>query len=671
MSAHAVDAGTIASAVTSVIAFFALSAGSLAFARQIDPDASLEESVLAQTTISLVVLTGGAIVLGGFGALTLPAWLAVTIASATVLFAVAWRNPSTRIAALSPATDGPSPWFAAALGGLAFAETLFVSRNPPADRDSLTYHLPMAAHWFMTHALGAPLRSPPESATYYPGNLELVQLADLWAVHSDALIGVVNVVFLWLLALGVRRLAIRTGGKPLMAEMVALLVATSPVCAQLLKGLSADAAMAACVVAAILFLIRWRQRGRAGDMALAVLALGWVAGCRFTGPAYAVLVLGIAWLAPGRTRDAKLAPWWAFALALGLGGFWLVRNTIAIGNPFYPAETQFLGHTLPGTLPLLMLRRTTQLAAWREHWAGQLTLPNLWTYYRFGLLLLLGGGIALAWPAARRNVREAWTPLGFALAASALYLVSFYSGVNLPSVHGEPPMLASNNVRYLLPAFASATAVFASPLGVLLPPAATIGLLGAASLAQLVPMWTRIAFAFGVMAALLLARRAARRVPSVPMILTSALVVLASNFAAGHEKLVARVWDTYETRLALLPAGLVDSLRQEAHGRLIATTGLEGSWQIVGPHLQGRPAYIPVTRTWRQARSMWDFTPDDRTRGTRERWLANLRESGATFVAIGWDDTSAAPAESLWCSRDTARFTLRAAYPRRLVYAVR
>jgi hypothetical protein len=489
--------------------------------------------------------------------------------------------------------------------------------------------------------------------------------------HNDVYVGLVNVACLWLLALGVRQLGIAMGATSAAAEGAAALVATTPICALLVKGLSADAAMAAFVVAALVFLLRWRREGRAAHLTLALLALGFVAGCRFTGPAYAAIVLGLAWVLPGRAPGARPAPWWAFAMALLLGGFWLARNAIAIGNPFYPAETQLLGHTLPGTLPLSMLRRTTQLAAWREGFAGHLTLANLTAHYRALLIWLVAGLAACTVAPARRALRDAWVPALFALFAAGLYLVSFYGGVNLPSQHGEPPMLANGNVRYLLPAFAAASAVCAPLLGALLPATAAAVVLGVASTAQLAPLWSRAAMALLAAGVLLFALRRSTRRPALAPLAAALMIGAVLIAAPARGKLEARIWDAYQTRLTLLPNALVDSLRHEAHGRVIALSGVEGSWQVVGSRLEGRPAYVPVTRTWTQSHSMWDFTPDDRARASLARWRANLREAGAAFVAIGWSDTSAAPMEALWCASDTASFALRASRPGRIVYRVR
>jgi len=249
--------------------------------------------------------------------------------------------------------------------------------------------------------------------------------------------------------------------------------------------------------------------------------------------------------------------------------------------------------------------------------------------------------------------------------------VSFYSGANLPSQHGEPPMLASGNVRYLLPAFAAACAMVAPALGALIPAAILAPLLGVASVAQMAPLWSRIGIALTV-AAILYAAGASRFATRLaPRVVASVLIAVVLILAPSHAKIEARIWDGYASRLTLLPSSLADSLRREAHGRTIATTGLDGSWQVVGSRLEGRPAYVPIQRSWTQARSMWDFTPDDRMHGDRERWLANLRAADAAFVAIGWSDTSAAPVESLWCASDSTRFTARSLQPHRLVFAVR
>src|SRR5213075_1988531 len=115
-------------------------------------------------------------------------WAIATIAAVNILWA--WSRGRRFERATDPArgvTPAPSPVFVIAIVGLAIGRAMFGLRNPPADIDTLVYHLPMVAFWFQSGSLGAPLTFPPSIGTYFPGNGELLQLWTVFALHRETL----------------------------------------------------------------------------------------------------------------------------------------------------------------------------------------------------------------------------------------------------------------------------------------------------------------------------------------------------------------------------------------------------------------------------------------------------------------------------------------------------
>ena len=678
-------------------ASLALSIGTLAWAwtsarsrvRRDHGAIEADDAWCATLVWTALTVTATGLILGILGRLSFLPWCgAVALASAWLRRAGGSTPGGAGETQQADAPAAPSAWFLMLLGGYLLGRALFSLRNPPWDLDSLDYHLPMIAHWLSSGTLGVALHQPVASATYYPGNFELLQM---WAVASagrDTFVYLPVIFSIGVMAIAARRLAIGLGARRAVAEALALALASAPGIAGMTKGLQADTYIAALLALALRFGLRYRERGSSADAALMLAALGLTAGSRFTGPAFAVAVVALIALMPGTgVRRWPAVPGWLWPTTLLVGAFWLVRNTIACGNPLYPAETVLGPLRLAGLLPHALMSRTTQWAVWREGYAGQLTVAHLYRFYGVSLILI-GLGLALGWIARRTRANPAgsraapeWPVLAlFALASLALYLVSYYSGVNWPPRDGHPAVLTVANVRYLLPGLIALLPLAARGLSVNSwiaggCVALGIGLYGwqLRSLSSHVLPGLVVAAAF--LAALRIPFSAAARARwtpiALPFVLGLPLALAAITTDAVRERASSLAWDDYRARIHVLPGALATRVRSLADGRPVACVGLHTVYQVSGRTFRGRPIYAPVAIPWREATSPWRFATDPRERADRAQWLANLESARAALIVVATEDSLRPPIERAWCAADSTRFRLVARDQGDEVYEIR
>ena len=664
--------------------------GALARARSGGRELAWDLAWCDATVRTAAWITVTALALGAAGVLGAPAWLAATliVGAGLRLVPVAETPPVPGI------VDGPAPStvFLVALGGFLLGRAVFGLRNPPADWDSLQYHLPMVAHWIRTHALGVAVREPQAFGTYYPGGGEVLQM---WAAMSsgrETLMTWPGIVALGLMALALRRLGLLLGARTGVAEALALALVTAPGVGSLTLGTRIDNLFAAEFALALLFAVRALRSEASGDLSTALIALGLFAGTKANGPllvTLAAVALAIAFARHGHRRGV-LTPG-RLALPLALGGFWLARNLLLTGNPLFPSELRLGPIHLAGLESFALLSRTTQLAVWREGYAGHLTPENLERF--FGpAQLLMALGLVLA--AARGLGRRAGAPLpdrritrgldagagagpltAIAIGGALLFLISPFSGAYWPAEHGKPPGLNWDNLRYLMPAVMAALPLAAAGLSGRLTPG-TITLLGAAI------VWDTRRWAGHVLPGVALAALVAviawgvRRArgdanlwkslwtrhwtwlgPAGVVTAAAALALAVTVVDGQRERLSDSIWNGYLPRIHDLRAEDLRSLRKEARGRAIAVVGMDAWWGYYGRTFGGHPVYVPVGIEAQVSRR-WSFTRDERAQPDSARWRRNLAASGARFVVIGafGGDCGRVPIERRWMEADSAHF---------------
>jgi hypothetical protein len=318
--------------------------------------------------------------------------------------------------------------------------------------DSVWYHLPWAASFAQTGHI-APLRfTDVEYLTaFYPATAEMLHGLGIVLLHHDTLSPGLNLIWAILALLAAWCVGRARGAGAAATAGVALVLATPMMRAS-------QAGSAANDIVGIFFLLAsvalfLSSEGRTPALVLAAVAAGLAISTKLSmvAPALAFAVGVIAVAPPG--RRGRTAAVWVGALLLA-GGYWYVRNLIAVGNP--------VPWTSLGILP-------TPSAPLQQHTgfsvAHYLTNSHVWKdFLQPGLAAGLGrwwtvlvvfaivGPVLCLLPRAGRTVRM----LGLvALVSLAAYLITPETAAG-PA--GDPTGFAFN-LRYAAPALALCFAV--------------------------------------------------------------------------------------------------------------------------------------------------------------------------------------------------------------------
>jgi hypothetical protein len=311
--------------------------------------------------------------------------------------------------------------------------------------DSLWYHLPWAASFAQTGHI-TPLRfTDVEYLTaFYPATAELLHGLGIVLLARDTLSPEINLVWLGLVLLAAYCIGRPRGRAPATVLGAALATATPMFCFSQ-AGSAANDVVGVFFLLAAVALVADAGNARAAFV-LAAIAAGLAISVKLSllAPVLALTLGAIATAPSGRRLAAST--WWLGSLFVA-GGFWYVRNLVAVGNPL-PWESFGI---FPTPKPPL-----------QEHTASSvvhyLTSTRLWsTVFEPGLASGLGpwwavilAGVVLGpalclLPGAGRTVRM----LGMvALASLGAYLLTPETAAGPP---GDPLGFAFN-LRYAAPA---------------------------------------------------------------------------------------------------------------------------------------------------------------------------------------------------------------------------
>jgi hypothetical protein len=378
------------------------------------------------------------------------------------------------------------------------------------------------------------------------------------------------------------------------------------------------------------------------DVLLAGLALGIAFGTKWYAVPAALAVLAL-WL------GAVLARRWTRALVvrraavaagavLAAGGFWLVRNVVESGSPFFPAGWLPIGARADVVRPgprvdFPLAHYAFDLGVWRH-----VILPDEWRAFGLGGALLLGGTLAAAAVAARsvRSKRAAAPVLWAAVAAALLALVYAVTPNTATGPEGHP-VLVFYSARYLVPAAVPAAAAAAW----LVTRAGRFGWIGDVLVLAGVADGLRRAFdlspgqvaagvvALGALAAALVAgHRLARQEPAGRRRTVTATAGVAAVVAVIGGFVITHRYD--DGRLRGLDVA-VDRFLDEsgAHERV----GIAESWSVTPPS----PVYPMFgSRLENRVRYVGAWSAGvNRPERTRDAFTAAVRSGRFTWLVIG------------------------------------
>jgi hypothetical protein len=402
------------------------------------------------------------------------------------------RPPTT-----GPAGLGASSLIAVAVVALVFAHWGLTTKDA-LDRgifnfDSLWYHMPFAVDMVQSHSVtGLHYTDTVFTNWLYPQNSELLHAAGILLTQRDTLSLFLNFGFLGLAFLAAWCVGRPYGRGHLSVVAVAIVLEAHTLVVREPGAAKNDILTAALLLAAVAILIdAWAAgRVRHGDrepladdekqqvrgglpvgwpLAAAGLAVGMAAGTKFTVMAMAgALTVAVIVLAPPGRRLAA-AGWWLLP-ALAGGGFWYLRNLIAIGNPLPQLES--LGPiSLPHPERLQTARPdfsvahyATDTGVWREYFGPGLdhAFGTLWPLV-IGAAIL-GALLAVLRPSSRTPGETQKAANGWSLRFTGDRIVRWMGGVALfgmlaylftplgaAGAEGAPEAFAIN-VRYAIPA---------------------------------------------------------------------------------------------------------------------------------------------------------------------------------------------------------------------------
>jgi hypothetical protein len=456
-----------------------LVAGSLGFAAyrlraRLLPDWQGAPGRLVESIIGVTLLVLLAELLGVFGLLYAGALIAASVLVAvastflsgggTVGGAISEEALATAGDGGSPAVTGPAEPGALAsfvtvgVIALVFAHWGITTKHALDagifNFDSLWYHMPFAADIARSHSVtGMHYVDTVFTNWFYPQNSELLHGTGILLTGRDTLSLFLN--FGWL---AVAFLAAWCIGRPygrghLSVVAAAILLECHTLVVREPGAAKNDLMAAALLLAAIAILVNAYSRRRSlapgWEIAVAGLAVGLAVGTKQTALAMAAaLTVAVIVLAPAGRRWAA-AGWWGGAAVLA-GGYWYLRDLIAVGNPIPQIESVGpIGLPHPERLQTgrpdhSVAHYATDTEVWREYF-----VPGLHT--AFGALwplviaaAVLGAVLAL-WRGNDRALRWAG---GIALFGMLAYV---FTPLSAAGAEGAPAGFGIN-IRYAVPA---------------------------------------------------------------------------------------------------------------------------------------------------------------------------------------------------------------------------
>lgn len=493
--------------------------------------------------------------------------------------------------------------------------------------DTTWYHAPFAAGFLQTgDTFDLHFIAPQFLAWFYPANSEVFHAIGMLAFDRDIASPFLNLLWLVGCLLAAWCIGRPYGVAPLSLAAAAIALDVGAFADQAGEARN-DIVGAFFLLGAVAIALNarplWPREGdgfkRWGAPLLAGLAVGLAAGTKlnFLLPA-AVLVFGLALIAPRGTRPRSLA---AVGLpALAAGGYWYLRNLIEVGNPL-PWIT---GLGLPGPEQALGGREGHSVL-------GYLTDGTVWADW---LLPGLRDGFGVLWPAllllaalglALCLGRRAEAPLKIAALAGVAAALAWAIAPTSASGPAGSPQGFESGLRYLVPAIALGLA--------LLPAAPRLR----ADLGRLLSLGPRRAW------------DPPGRIPGTVAIVAVLVATVGAGYAVQRRYLENRYADPGFTAPGLNAAF---EWARDVSGSRIATTSTR-QYPFFGTDLSNRVAYVG------RRRPHGGFVPIANCRA----WITALNQGNYDYVVASRDriqsEETPYPPQAAWTANAGAELILR------------
>lgn len=347
----------------------------------------------------------------------------------------------------------PAPLVTLPLAGLAAFMASILILAPTTCYDTLMYHYPTMATWLSTNSLE--MFDQWFYISRYPFGWGLLGALFMAGTSGDGLALAGNLIILPYFLLALYLLCRRFGASRDKAALAAAFAAACPIVLQTLHGINADVPLAAFFTAMLYFSLNYQEERRLADIGFFLLAGALLCGVKMSGPVYAI-VAGTPFLLLELGRLMRRQPilpsaeqWreqglWLAGCVAGLffvGGFWYFRNWIQVGNPL-----GFVDVSIGGTVifpagdrvePMVQdVRRGNLLNIFEpanlEHW--RIVGTEVARFYGLPLLFLVLGALALPYrvlaPLETRRASHALILLFLIPVTLYLYVSSPFTGDN-------------------------------------------------------------------------------------------------------------------------------------------------------------------------------------------------------------------------------------------------
>jgi Dolichyl-phosphate-mannose-protein mannosyltransferase len=279
---------------------------------------------LTRVGFGSVVVTLSVFGLGRAGLLYRPLLIAATIAGAVAALGLLrrvrrLRRPSPLTLALSVAVV------------VAILVDLVAATAPVSSADALKYHLALPKLWLQQRSIGDPFW---RWEGFNPSGIEMLYTQGL-AVGGASTAAALGAILAGLAALAIFGLGRELGGNPLAGVAAAFLFTLQGIVSWEATSSFIELGLTFYVVLAVWHALRWGSAPSRSSTLLTGVFAGAAAGTKYLGLVAAAIVLGIfsvCALLRRRFGDVPVA----LAGAIGVAGWWYLKNAVATGNPFYP-----------------------------------------------------------------------------------------------------------------------------------------------------------------------------------------------------------------------------------------------------------------------------------------------------------------------------------------------
>jgi len=600
--------------------------------------------------------------------------------------------------------------------------------RPPLSWDSLMYHLLLSATWLQRHDLAPVFGAyPVNDYGYVPANGSIWFWWWMAPSHSELYVNLASLAHWALLGLAVGGVARQLGARrhwPLASFLVLL----TPVVVRFAATQYVDVFVAATLLAGAFFALRWMERPRLADAALAGAGCGLACGAKLLGVPYAAALAAAAVLL---TRNERTGRWLrrrlpqlaaALLVAAALGSFFYLRNVALGAGPLalacegregaataVPAPPPTAGQTVPAPASpagaaAAPARPATPAAAPRPPLLPALprrdSVADKWsTIGRHQLLdaflgitrpqsVELGAGpqalvLLLAFLALPFGVAADRRRAALVAASQIAFELLFWLAV---------PFAANlhlfANIRYLIPAIGLAAAggvAVAEQRGMsdlwLRGIALALACQGLLQLHAEMPHGVRLAIAAADLAAVALGispglRGAARRHAGALAATALALALLGAPLLArfrarDRARALAGEWTAHATSAHLF-AGAWAWL--DAHGGdgtvdVVGSPGTYFVYPAMGPFLERQAIYVNVNRANLDVAARYPAC-NPRVDPSEQAWLDNLAAAHVRWLLLYRYPEFDFPLEGRWAEAHPDRFAPRYADPNCIIFKV-